>query len=486
MAALEQWQKETNNNIAAIQELLNTNDRITSVTPVTMSGNTVGYTISFLNSDPITLYNGEKGEAGDTPQIGLTQDDAGDWYWTLNGELMRDANGDPIRANGEDGKDGQDGADGDDGATGPAGPQGKPGTSAPTPQIKLGKEVTGTIADGGTKDDDAWYLSVDGGATWYRVSGSDGTAGDAFFTQAPETNEEEGTVTFYLSDGKSFTVPLFRDYVYDKETNTYTVHSAAGLQAWAVAARSAAEDGKDVNCILANDIDMTGQVWETIAQSNNYYKGTIDGAGHTISNLQITDSSCGIVDTNQGTIKNLTIVNPTISGSFYTGVIAACNKGTIENCHIIGGTVNCSGGQGGGGITSLNDKKIIACSSSATVSNTYTSGGIAGTNNGQITACYVTGTVTGDKDTGAIAGRTSISQITACYWSGETAAGIGSASGGADNAEATQVTDEVTWETAMEAMNTALATAGYGYKWVENTNAETKETHPLIVEEITR
>ena len=99
IAALEQWQDETNNNIAALQKLLTTNDMITSVTPVMMGDETVGYTISFLHSDPITIYHGKKGDKGEdgvdgsTPQIGLTQQTDGNWYWTLNGELMTDSKG---------------------------------------------------------------------------------------------------------------------------------------------------------------------------------------------------------------------------------------------------------------------------------------------------------------------------------------------------------------------------------------------------------
>ena len=62
IAALEQWQDEVNNNIAALQQLLNTNDMITSVTPVMENGKEVGYTIAFLHSDPVTIYHGEKGE----------------------------------------------------------------------------------------------------------------------------------------------------------------------------------------------------------------------------------------------------------------------------------------------------------------------------------------------------------------------------------------------------------------------------------------
>ena len=102
IAALEKWQEQTNQSIAAMQELLNTTDMITGVSAVSEGGQTVGYTITFLHSDPITIYNGAKGE---------------------------------------DGADGADGEDGEDGATGPEGPQGNDGTSAPTPQILLGSNI---------------------------------------------------------------------------------------------------------------------------------------------------------------------------------------------------------------------------------------------------------------------------------------------------------------------------------------------------------
>ena len=231
---------------------------ITSVTPVTLGGEVTGYTIAFLHSDPITIYHGEKGDKGDkgdqgeqgeqgiqgepgkdgadggdqgeqgiqgepgkdgadgtdgsdgkdgyTPQIGLTQQTDGNWYWTLDGELMLDPNGDPIRANGDKGEQGDDGDKGDTGATG------QPGTPAPTPQIKLGSSITsGTIkTDNGTNDPAAWYLSVDNGKTWYRISGDkgdpgatggqgqQGEQGDSFFTKAPEVDKAAGTDGHFL------------------------------------------------------------------------------------------------------------------------------------------------------------------------------------------------------------------------------------------------------------------------------------------------
>ena len=215
LAALEKWQEQTNQSIAAMQELLNTTDMITGVTAVTEDGETVGYTITFLHSDPITIYNGAKGADGEdgadgqTPQIGLAQAAEGNWYWTLNGETLTDADGNPIRANGLDGADGEDG---EDGATGPEGPQGDDGTSAPTPKILLGSSITsGTIeTDNGKKDNNAWYLSVDGGATWYRVSGTDGADGDTWFAEAPK--KEGNYYVFTLTDQSTFRVAAYQPF----------------------------------------------------------------------------------------------------------------------------------------------------------------------------------------------------------------------------------------------------------------------------------
>ncbi len=217
IAALETWQKVVNGNIEALQRLVTENDYITTVTPVTLNGETVGYTIAFKTQPPITIYNGAKGDKGDKgdkgedgnaadlPLISLTQGEDGNWYWTLNGTLMTDAQGNPIRANGQDGKDGNDGQDGNDGAPGQ---DGNPGQSAPTPQLKTGQELTDAGITGGTWTADAVYLSVDDGKTWTRVSGKDGT--DSSATSAitkVEISANGMYVQFTLADNSTIDVP---------------------------------------------------------------------------------------------------------------------------------------------------------------------------------------------------------------------------------------------------------------------------------------
>lgn len=212
LSDLENWQESANNNIAALQQLLNTTDYITAITPIVQNGEETGYTIEFLNSDPITIYHGEKGEQGEagkdgndgeTPQISLIQQSDGNWYWTLNGNLMTDENNNPIRANGEKGDKGDKG-DASDGST-------------PAPQIKLGSTIdSGTIgSDSGVKQETAWYLSMDNGTTWYRISGDKGEQGDSgktgqtgqkgeqgdsWFTEAPQLSEDGTYYIFTLAD----------------------------------------------------------------------------------------------------------------------------------------------------------------------------------------------------------------------------------------------------------------------------------------------
>ncbi|WP_234984042.1 leucine-rich repeat protein [Bacteroides togonis] len=209
IAALEAWQAETNTNIQALQTLLSTTDYITAVTPVVKDGVEVGFTISFLNTSAITIYHGakgDKGDKGDTPQIGATQADDGNWYWTLNGELLTDTDGNPIRANGTQGEQGDQGPAGDD---------------APLPQLatgaKLNEQQITTDSQNKDIEPDAIYLSVDGGKTWTRVSGEQGDTGstgptgpqgDSFF-ESVNTKNADYVIFKLANNGGTFQVPRY-------------------------------------------------------------------------------------------------------------------------------------------------------------------------------------------------------------------------------------------------------------------------------------
>lgn len=119
LAALETWQAQVNTNLQSLQGLVNAmneGDVITSVTTFD-APEPGGYIISFQKGANITIYNGtkgdtgdtggkgdtgEKGEKGDTPQIGIAEFPSGSglYYWTLNGDFI-EVGGNKMPATGE-------------------------------------------------------------------------------------------------------------------------------------------------------------------------------------------------------------------------------------------------------------------------------------------------------------------------------------------------------------------------------------------------
>lgn len=190
IAALEEWQKTANENIAALQAIVNGNDYITSVEEIKEGDEVIGYTINFYRQGEVTIYNGKDGEDGEVPVIGVTEGEDGRWYWTVNGELLEDADGNPVCANGKDGEDGEDGEDGADGSSG------SNGSSAPIPQVKT---ENGEV-----------YLSVDGGATWHKISGTDTSGCDCFIENIVE---EDDYYWFEFADDNGIMIPKYEGSV---------------------------------------------------------------------------------------------------------------------------------------------------------------------------------------------------------------------------------------------------------------------------------
>ena len=293
-------------------------------------------------------------------------------------------------------------------------------------------------------------------------------------------------------------------YIYDSNTNTYTVYNANGLMNIA----ELVNGGKsDINITLTADIDLTGKNWTPIGTDyDNSYKGTFDGGGHTITGLTFTtnDEYAGLFGwlNRAGTVKNVVMEGVQItSHQIYGGSIggvAGYSWGSIENCSVSGsvsGTVYVGGVVGaqiGGSIT--------GCSSSATVKGMVDVGGVAGQTNSSatLTACYATGNVIIEIDpvknisggglvgfnggngvlacyatgnvtsTGSSTGNVHIfgllgdnyTTVTACYWKNNQERGYKTAP------ESTKVDGTyVTWQKAVDAMNRALQNAGSEWRY---------------------
>jgi len=312
----------------------------------------------------------------------------------------------------------------------------------------------------------------------------------------------------------TYTVSLAaaKDPGYTIEGNgSYTVTSADGL----INVAELVNGGKtDINITLGKNIDLTGKGWTPIG--TNYekrYKGTFDGRGHTIKGLTVTTNDqfvglFGYLD-KAGTVKNVVMEGIQITSNHVlmsgnTGGVVGYSWGTIENCSVSGSVsgTNCVGGVVG----SQKAGSIIGCSSSAIVKGTRYVGGVAGEKWGTMTACYATGNVTleinspQDLSGGGVVGLNGGSTVLACYATGNVNS-KGSNTGNVhigglfgDNytvvtacywknnqeqgfdrnqhstaPEATKVDDSVvTWQKAVDVMNTALQNAGSKWRYELN------------------
>lgn len=289
-------------------------------------------------------------------------------------------------------------------------------------------------------------------------------------------------------------------YSYDSNTKTITIYSGEGLK---VAADVVNSGDNDINIILDNDIDLSDIDWTPIGTESRPYTGNFDGGTYTITGLTVnqTRENVGLIGCigSNGTVKNVKLENVNITGDgYFVGGVAGTNYGTIENCSVDGTLTNNRHYLGG--VVGNNYGSIIGCSSSGTITGTSPNvGGIGGQSvGGTIMACYSVANIKGWSSSGGVLGQTNretvviacyhakgnvtgeqsrmiggvigwnYGKVTACYWENNQGQGIGD-NQGSTTIETTKVDGtDVTWQTAVAAMNTALQSAGSGWHYVLN------------------
>ena len=377
----------------------------------------------------------------------------------------------------------------------------------------MGVQLTGLSTEGGNP---AEIIPYDKGSNTYTalVAPQSVAAGTAFitctFTNGKTFVYKMKNATDWQAGGEyTYTVSLAaaKDPGYTIEGNgSYTVTSADGLMNVA----ELVNGGKtDINITLDKNIDLTGKDWTPIGTNyDNSYKGTFDGGGHTITGLTVTtyDKYAGLFGwlNSAGTVKNVVMEGVQITNnhsSGFAGGVVGNSWGTIENCSV-SGSVN---GEVyvGGVVGKQTSGSMTGCSSSATVKGTVNVGGVAGESWGSMTACYATGNVTleiypgkdisgggvvgfkggnsvlacyatgnvnskgsstGNVHIGGLFGYKYATAI-ACYWKNNKEQGIGYNKEGIVT-EATKVDGtDVTWQKAVDAMNTALQNAGSEWRY---------------------
>lgn len=178
-------------------------------------------------------------------------------------------------------------------------------------------------------------------------------------------------------------VAALPEYAADADISTgaaYKISTEESLRAFAAAVK--ADDGNGtyahagVTLYLAGDIALTG-TWTPVGNAalypGDFFAGTFDGCGHTISGLNV-----------QGSKVN-------------QGLFAAINKATIRNLNV-SGTVSCGTKNYVGGILGYwkNTAAIRDCYNTGSVTGSAKAGGIVGQlQKGSIENCYSTGDIGG-------------------------------------------------------------------------------------------
>jgi hypothetical protein len=149
----------------------------------------IGYVLTFSKGNSVTIYHGQNGIDGSTPQIGVKEDIDGIYYWTVNETWLLDEDGNKVKAVGTDGQNGSEGV------------PGTPGIDGVTPLLKI--------------ENGRWCVSYNEGETWTDIGqatgdqgpeGESGIDGDSFFRSV---TVEKDYVRMLLANGTQIDVPRF-------------------------------------------------------------------------------------------------------------------------------------------------------------------------------------------------------------------------------------------------------------------------------------
>jgi hypothetical protein len=184
---------------------------------------------------------------------------------------------------------------------------------------------------------------------------------------------------------------------------------------------------------LTKDIDMSVVSGQTpIGDGTDNFTGTFDGAGYTVSGLNISSTAqyTGLFGYIKGaTVKNLTIDGSISSTARYTGgLVGYANASNIENCQ---NKATVSGTGYVGGLVGYNMGVIEDCYTRGTVTATsaYIThvGGLVGYNEGTVKDSFSTATVSGTSTdfiayAGGVVGYHKSGTVSGCFATGNVTA----------------------------------------------------------------
>lgn len=169
--ALQELASSVNRDLSSLQSIVSELDdshTVTGVSPVDASG----YDLSFKDGKLVRIYFGQDGTDGRVLPLGVRQDENGRYCWTVDGEWLLDAEGNPVQAGASDGTDGF------------------------APQLKV--------------EDGSWWISLDGGVTFEVLASCEEMDGFTVF-QAVDPVSDPEQILLTLHDGTVLGLPRFFD-----------------------------------------------------------------------------------------------------------------------------------------------------------------------------------------------------------------------------------------------------------------------------------
>jgi 5-hydroxyisourate hydrolase-like protein (transthyretin family) len=186
------------------------------------------------------------------------------------------------------------------------------------------------------------------------------------------------------------------------------------------------------NYTLATDIDANGtEEWhnesgnpngfDPIGDDSAEFTGTLDGAGHRISNLTIDRGSANYVGLfgylqSGSSVVAVGLANATITANGQVGILAGRNDGTVERS-FASGDIDASGAQVGG-LVGLNHGDVLDTHASVNVTSSlnYVGGLVGDQQGGTVARSYAVGPVDGDSFVGGLVGNQGGGTVTDAYW----------------------------------------------------------------------
>ena len=257
--------------------------------------------------------------------------------------------------------------------------------------------------------------------------------------------------------------------------DNYFIYAIFGLEIRDWYALDAIRNNLVGNHTLMNDLDSTtpgyeelasptanqGKGWQPIGTwSLSSFTGSFGGQGYEIRDLFINrpnESPVGLFGFTgeRGVIKDIGMVNVTVTGYYYVGGLVGYNNGIVTDSYSTGnvsGIVGMVGGLVGKNTDTVSNSYSTASVSGVvnvsglvgdnwdgTVSNSYSTGNVIGSscvgglvaynNKGTVTDSYSTGSVTGGEEAGGLVGRNYNGTASNSFWDIETS-GQSTSSGG--------------------------------------------------------